>query len=137
MKEKVIMVSAKLPSGRELTLMELMKFCYDLSMTDIEVYFKLLKEGSKTIDDLSKELGLSKATISRSLNKLLGLGFVLRERMPSSAGIGRPRYLYKADLNKFYTKLQRDIQECTATVKRFAEEVFQKMRSESLGGLPG
>ncbi len=128
-------MSAKLPSGRELTLMELMKFCYDLSMTDIEIYFKLLKEGNKTIDDLSKELGLSKATVSRSLNKLLGLGFVLRERMPSSAGIGRPRYLYKADINKFYTKLQRDIQECTASVRRFAEEVFEKLRSESLKSL--
>ncbi len=120
----------KLPSGKEVSLVNLMKFCYDLSETDIEIYFKLLKSGARTIDDLSREMNLSKATISRSLNKLLGLGFIERERLASSTGIGRPKYLYKADEKKFSEKLVRDIEECSRLVRKFAENVIESILKE-------
>lgn len=124
---------AKLPSGKELAFIDIVKFCYDLSETDIELLFKLVNEGDKTIDEISSELGLSKATVSRSLNRLLGLGFIERNRVPSGVGIGRPKYVYRADRKKIEEKLRRDIDYCVAAVKDYMSRMFNEGGLAKLG----
>ncbi len=115
----------KLPSGRELTLQDLVKFCYDLSETDVEVLSILLKEKPKTIEELSDKLMLSKATISRSLNKLLGLGLVIRKREQSPTGVGRPKYLYYTDMGLIKNKMMRDIEACSKIIKEFITKIME------------
>jgi len=83
----------KLPSGKEATPLDALKFCYNLSETDLEV-LTLLMDGNKLdVDTIASKLGLSKATVNRALNKLVSLGFVERERHKRS-GAGRPKYIY-------------------------------------------
>ncbi len=115
----------KLPSGRELTLQDLVKFCYDLSETDLEVLSTLLKSGPKTIEALSSELGLSKATISRSLSRLLVLGLVERMREQSPGSVGRPKYLYKTSMELIERKMLRDIERCSEIIKEFIIKVLR------------
>ncbi len=115
----------KLPSGRELTLQDLVKFCYDLSETDLEVLSTLLKGGPKTIETLSSELGLSKATISRSLSRLLVLGLVERMREQSPGSVGRPKYLYKTSMELIEKKMMRDIERCSEIIKEFIIKVLK------------
>ncbi|MCG2907460.1 MAG: MarR family transcriptional regulator, partial [Sulfolobales archaeon] len=67
-----------LPSGKELTLLDVLSFCYGLSETDVQVLMALLKSSPKSTEDLEQELQLSKASVNRSLNKLLSMELVKR-----------------------------------------------------------
>jgi len=118
-------VELKLPSGKELTLYDLVKFCYNFSETDLEILFKLLNK-KMTLDDLSQELGLSKATVSRGLNNLLGLGFVVRNREVSSKNIGRPRYSYYTSKEIIESRLMKDIEKCANVIREFITKVLEK-----------
>lgn len=116
----------KLPSGKEISLSDVIKFCYDLSDTDLEVLFKLLKEGEKTVDDISAELGLSKASISRALNKLLGLGFIERRRLMGPASVGRPKYIYTTSKERIETKIRKDMDHCVKIVREFMSKLLKE-----------
>ncbi|MGB9784471.1 MAG: helix-turn-helix domain-containing protein [Fervidicoccaceae archaeon] len=118
-------VELKLPSGKELTLYDLVKFCYNFSETDLEILFRLLNK-KMTLDDLSQELGLSKATVSRGLNNLLGLGFVVRNRELSSKNIGRPRYTYSTSKEIIESRLMKDIEKCANVIREFIVQVLEK-----------
>ncbi|MFP3267986.1 MAG: ArsR family transcriptional regulator [Desulfurococcales archaeon] len=115
----------KLPSGKELTLYDLVKFCYNFSETDLEILFRLLNK-KMTLEDLSKELGLSKATVSRCLNNLLGLGFIVRTREISSKSIGRPKYTYYTTKELIESRLSKDIEKCAEAIKEFINIVIEK-----------
>ncbi len=116
----------KLPSGRELTLYDLVKFCYDFSETDLEILFKLVDGKKKTIEELSEELNLSKATVSRSLSKLLGLGFVVRSRGQGTTSVGRPKYTYYTTKEIIEVRLKKDIEKCSDIVKEFITKVLEQ-----------
>ncbi len=115
----------KLPSGREPSIYDLVKFCYDLSETDLEVLFKIVRKGEASIEELSDELGVSNATISRSLGKLIGMGFAKRRRSRTESGIGRPRYVYTADKEEIEKKLKTDIEFCSDVIKKVVTESFK------------
>ncbi|BCU67149.1 TrmB family transcriptional regulator [Sulfolobales archaeon HS-7] len=102
----------RLPSGKEVSVSEALKFCYDLSDTDIQVLQVLSKTEYKSEDEISNSLKLSKASVNRSLNKLLSTGFCDRMKDQNSKG-GRPRYLYKAlSTEMFIEKITRDLNSC-------------------------
>jgi Predicted transcriptional regulator len=102
----------RLPSGKEVGLVEALSFCYDLSDTDFQVLKALLNSDGKNEDMLAEQLKLSKASINRSVNKLVSLGFVERMKDSSSKG-GRPRYIYKAvHTERLMEKITNDFRRC-------------------------
>ena len=105
-------LKARLPSGREVGLVEALSFCYDISDTDFQILRALINLGPKTEDDLASVLKLSKASINRSVNKLISIGFVERVKDQGSKG-GRPRYIYKAvDSDFLVEKMSKDFEYC-------------------------
>jgi len=102
----------RLPSGKEVGLVEALSFCYDLSDTDFQVLKALLNSDGKNEDMLAEQLKLSKASINRSVNKLVSLGFVERMKDSSTKG-GRPRYIYKAvPTERLMEKITNDFRRC-------------------------
>jgi predicted transcriptional regulator len=102
----------RLPSGKEVGLVEALSFCYDLSDTDFQVLKALLNSDGKNEDMLAEQLKLSKASINRSVNKLVSLGFVERMKDSSSKG-GRPKYIYKAvPTERLMEKITSDFRRC-------------------------
>lgn len=105
-------LKARLPSGKEVGLIEALSFCYDVSDTDFVVLKTLINSGEKTEDELASVLKLSKASINRSVNKLISIGFVERVKDQNSKG-GRPRYIYKPlDVNSLTEKISKDFEYC-------------------------
>jgi len=105
--EKVI-----LPSGKEVKLLDALTFCYDISDTEYKVLQTVILKKSITEDELVELLKLSKASVNRSLNKLVSLGFIVREKSQSSKG-GRPKYIYKAvDSEILVKRIREDIKRC-------------------------
>ncbi len=119
----------KLPTGRETSLVESLRFCYDLSETDTLILLQLLRGGEYTVDDLTRILRLSKASVSRGLTKLVELGFATRTRERRTK-VGRPRYRYTIeDPEQVVKRIIEDFQECANAfayaLQRLLEEVRQ------------
>ncbi|MBW9140470.1 MAG: MarR family transcriptional regulator [Candidatus Aramenus sp.] len=105
-------LKVRLPSGKEVGLIEALSFCYDISDTDFLVLKTLINAGEKTEDELASLLKLSKASINRSVNKLISVGFVERVKDQNSKG-GRPRYIYKPlDPTLITQKIAKDFDYC-------------------------
>lgn len=102
----------KLPSGKEVGVAEALKFCYDLSDTDIQVLQSLSTVNYQSEDEIAQSLRLSKASVNRSLNKLIAIGFCERMKDQAFKG-GRPRYLYKAlGGDELTRKILEDLKSC-------------------------
>ncbi|ARM76655.1 HTH-type transcriptional regulator Lrs14 [Acidianus manzaensis] len=105
-------LKVRLPSGKEVGLVEALSFCYDISDTDFQVLLALVNYGEKTEDDLASSLRLSKASVNRSVNKLISTGFIERVKDQNSKG-GRPRYIYRAlDADTLASKIAKDFEYC-------------------------
>lgn len=102
-----------LPSGKEAKLLDALTFCYNISDTEFKVLETIISKGSVTEDELVEILKLSKASVNRSLNKLVSLGFINREKIQPIKG-GRPKYLYKS-LGKetLMKKITEDFKKCS------------------------
>ena len=106
-----------LPSGKELTLLDVLSFCYGLSETDVQVLMALLKSSPKSTEDLEQELQLSKASVNRSLNKLLSMELVKRTKETGNRA-GRPKYMYYIpDFDELKGKLVKEIEDCTDSIR--------------------
>ncbi|MCI4396391.1 MAG: MarR family transcriptional regulator [Thermoprotei archaeon] len=106
-----------LPSGKELRLNDVLRFCYGMCETDIQVLMTLLRSSPKPADELAQELQLSKATVNRVLSKLLNLGFVKRVKETGNKA-GRPRYVYSLiSLDELKNKLVKDLEECANSMR--------------------
>ena len=116
-----------LPSGKILTLLDLAKFCYDFSETDVIIMFELVDKEPKSIEELSEKLNLSKATVSRTLAKLYSMGFISRIRKPGEEKVGRPRYLYTTTSHTVKQKMRKDLEKCSELVKKFSEDALSNM----------
>ncbi len=127
----------RLPTGKEIGVFDILTFCYGLSETDVEVLKQVAECGEKgaTVDYIVKTLKLSRASISRSLSKLVDLGFIIRRKLPP-AGAGRPKYVYVSVTPKeLAEKIYSDIEKCTSSAKTLIEEFAQtlagKLKEES------
>ncbi len=117
----------KLPSGKEVTPLDAMKFCYNLSETDLEVLMLLMQGEKLDVESIASKLGLSKATVNRALNKLVALGFVERERFKRSSA-GRPRYLYFVkDPHRVLDKIAKDFNTCADMFKKNIEVLLSML----------
>lgn len=118
-----------LPSGKEVKLLDALAFCYDISDTDYKVLKAVLERKVTTEDELVTTLKLSKASVNRSLNKLISLGFIVREKMQSSKG-GRPKYVYKAlDTKTLIGHIKEDFKRCS----QMFIDILPKVLLSSLG----
>ncbi|QIW24847.1 MarR family transcriptional regulator [Sulfolobus sp. S-194] len=114
----------KLPSGKDAGLVDILSFCYGLSETDVQVLIALAKSEARGTEDLESDLKLSKASINRSLNKLLEMGLVMRIKEPGNKA-GRPRYLYKTrDYNELKQKILSDIKDCAEKMAQLVDQEF-------------
>ena len=123
-----------LPSGKELTLLDVLSFCYGLSETDVQVLMALLKSSPnrKLSDDLEQELQVSEAMVNRSLNKLLSLGLINRTKEVGNR-TGRPRYLYFIpDPEEFKAKVAKEIEDCANNIRNVVTTQFVPPFSTSL-----
>ncbi|HIC99602.1 MAG TPA: MarR family transcriptional regulator [Pyrodictiaceae archaeon] len=117
----------RLPSGKEIDLMDVLKFCYDLSETDTQILLKLVKGNEYDVDELAKEMGLSKATVNRSLNKLVELGFIFRRRERRQS-VGRPRYKYYVENpQNLIEKLRSDMEKCAEVMKQHISRLIESI----------
>ncbi len=122
----ILEIRLRLPSGREATIAEGLRFCYDLSETDTQILIELLQGGEYTVDELAEKLRLSKATVNRSLNKLVELGFVSRRREKRQS-VGRPRFKYYVeDPKKVLEKIEHDLDACANVFKQKLKELLGK-----------
>ena len=118
----------KLPSGKEIDLVDVLRFCYDLSETDTQILFKLVRGDEYDVDELAKELGLSKATVNRSLNKLVELGFTFRRRERRQY-VGRPKYKYYVkDSQNLIEKLKSDMERCAEVMKQHISRLIESVK---------
>lgn len=127
----------KLPTGRESSIVDGLKFCYDLSETDILILLQLLKGGGYTVDDLVRVLGLSKATINRGLAKLVELGFATRVREKRSK-VGRPRYWYTlVNPEQIVERVLGDFYECARVFGDNLQKLLREARetAKEAGGI--
>ncbi|BCU67345.1 transcriptional regulator [Sulfolobales archaeon HS-7] len=114
----------RLPSGKDAGLADVLAFCYGLSETDVQVLMDLMKGDAKGTEELESELKLSKASINRSLNKLLEMEFAMRIK-ESGNKAGRPRYLYKArDYKELKERIMSDIEGCGNAMEKLVEKSF-------------
>ncbi len=115
----------KLPSGKDAGLVDILSFCYGLSETDVQVLMALMKGDARGTEELESELKLSKASINRSLNKLLEMGLVMRIKEPGNKA-GRPRYLYKSrDYSELKNKILDDIKDCSSKMAELVNQEFK------------
>jgi Predicted transcriptional regulator len=106
-----------LPSGKELTLLDVLSFCYGLSETDVQILMALLRSSPKSTEDLEQELQLSKARVNVSLNKLLSLELVKRIKEAGNKA-GRPRHIYFVpNFDELKGKVVKEIEDCTNSIR--------------------
>jgi len=119
--EVILQPQAKfvLPSGKELNPTDVLRFCYDLNETDVQILETLLKLGSKTVNELGEILRMSKGTINRSVNKLVKIGLIARIKETRN-NVGRPRYVYNVPkFDEFKGRIAKEIEECANTIRDF------------------
>jgi predicted transcriptional regulator len=116
----------KLPSGKEIGFREMLSFCYGFSETDFTVLSTLMSEEPKSIEKIAEELKLSKASVNRSVNKLVSAGFANRIKdMQSKAG--RPKYLYKIiDIEELINKISIDVSRCSEVLRDLVIKTLKK-----------
>ena len=118
----------RLPTGREANIVEGLRFCYDLSETDTAILFELLKGKEYTVDELAEKLKLSKATVNRSLTKLVEIGFVTRTR-EKKGGAGRPKYKYYVpDSEKVINKIIEDFEHCAEIYREVLQNLLKQLK---------
>ena len=116
-----------LPSGKELKLLDVLRFCYGLSEPEVHILMTLIKSRPKTTQELEQELQLSKAIVSRSVNKLLSMGLVKRTKTTEKR-YGRPKYIYYIpDVNEFKDRLAKEIEECANSIRNLIITQFSPL----------
>jgi len=114
----------RLPSGKEVSIIDVLKFFFDFNETDVIVLLRILSAGSRTLEDLARETHMSKASVSRSISKLYSLGFVSREKVIDKVSKGRPKYVYRVDREGALKRIFENIEMCNNVAKSVFEKVL-------------
>lgn len=116
----------RLPNGRELTAYKIFNFCFDLSETDLIILQKLLDK-EMSINELSKELGMSRTIIWIHLNNLSKIGILAKTIKHDAKKVGRPNYFFKIDKEVFLEQVVKNgIGECADAIVRYAARFSSK-----------
>jgi predicted transcriptional regulator len=105
--------------------------CLGLSKTDFKVLMSVVGT-AKTIDEIQAELNTSKASVHRSLNKLVALGLVLKTKEQGEK-IGRPRNVYYTpDMEKLKEIFSNASETCVSVAKSSVDEVMKILEKAKL-----
>ncbi|MEM4025472.1 MAG: helix-turn-helix domain-containing protein, partial [Sulfolobales archaeon] len=107
------------------SIIDVLKFFYDLNETDVIILLKLSREGGKTLEELSQSISMSKASISRSISKLHSLGFISRKKITGKMIRGRPKYIYDIDREKVLRDILENINKCSEVAKSIIDNLFR------------
>ncbi len=99
-------------------LLEVLKCCFKLNDTDVNVLEELIKLGRADGEVIASELNVSKTTVDNSLKKLMALGLVLREKVQEKK-IGRPKYVFYLS-PQFSQVVKEKIENCS---KKFSQVI--------------
>lgn len=113
------------PSGKILSIVDLLDFCYSVNETATQVFLSILKKRA-TEEEITNELKISKAAANRALNILLKNSLVKRTKETGQKA-GRPRYIYYVDEENI-TKLINDLEACVPNIKKVLESFIDSMR---------
>mgnify|MGYP001626236250 CR=1 FL=1 len=114
----------RLPSGKEVSIIDVLRFFFDFNETDVIVLLRILSTGSKTLEELAKETHMSKASVSRSISKLYSLGFVSREKVIDKVSKGRPKYVYRVNKEGALKRIFENIEMCSSVAKSVFERIL-------------
>lgn len=121
----------RLPHGKEITISDVLKFCFEMNDTDLSIMLYLLEHGPKTVEELAKSLHINRSSVNRSLLKLLKTGLVERERIKREGRVGRPKYLYKCKSYEYIKEvLSSKFKICVNAATRLIEELKPLSRSD-------
>ncbi|MGC9104961.1 MAG: helix-turn-helix domain-containing protein [Thermoprotei archaeon] len=119
--------------GKELEPHSVLGFIYGLSESDVRVLHYLMETRKKaTIDELSSELKVSKASISKSLKSLYEKGLVKKDKVTEKENKkGRPSYVYWVEVEELYAKVINDLEEVVSALKT---EMMYHFKMTAVGG---
>ena len=114
-------IKPRKPSGKILTLADVMEFCYDLPANDVEILNYLMNsESAKGISEIARELKISKAAVDRAILRLVELGLVKRTK-DTTIKKGRPVYLHYVNREELTTRIMSDVEQCTKVMVEVAK----------------
>ena len=98
----------------------LLKHIFDLNKLDVKVYKDLTKSGEIRVDILAKKLNRDRATVYRSLQKLISYGLCTREKHVIKTG-GYYHVYSALDLDSIREKMKSCIEEWYRSMKEMVE----------------
>ncbi len=110
---------------------DLLESVFNFGKTDVSVYYALTPGKWVKVDDISKDIGRDQSTVYRSLQKLLNMGFVMRD----SGVIQRGGYYYQYTLSispKIDKIVKEKIDELTERLKSLSRDLVRELESREL-----
>lgn len=116
----------RFPDGREVDVHDVLSFLYGLGASEIQVLHLLVNSEKLTSDEIAEKLNVSKASINKAINSLVGKGLVEREKIPVEKKRGRPTFVYYIRKDYMFKKVANDSMQLVFIVK----ETIKKLMSE-------
>ncbi|MDQ3966952.1 MAG: hypothetical protein M3275_00985 [Thermoproteota archaeon] len=119
-----------IPSVNSLTRMnatvkDLFIILYDLSPLDLDILFMLIsKKGNgamMTLDEVSKEVDRDRSTTFRSMQKLVGLGLIIKETKTIKEG-GYYHVYSIVDMETFKKETERRVRDLQKSLERLLKK---------------
>lgn len=94
-------------------------FIYGLNDRELEILLFLAKTRQEmNADELSERLKISRACIMSHIKKLENKGLLLKRRDTRISRKGKPAYVYYVDNKKIKEKIEEDVNELIANVRK-------------------
>jgi predicted transcriptional regulator len=126
---KVYMNSINLFMDTDCTCRNLLECIYNLSSSDIDILILLLRsEEPLTLEILSKQMRKDKGTVFRSLQKLVSIGFCVKENRNLRGG-GQYHVYHAASIDLIEKATEHRLKEIQKSlsklIRRFKEDIQQ------------
>lgn len=113
------------------TIKDLFIQLYDLSPLDLDILFMLIsKKGNgamMTLDEVSKEVDRDRSTTFRSLQKLVGLGLIIKETKTIKEG-GYYHVYSVVDMETFKVETERKVRDLQKSLERLLKKFESDMQ---------
>ncbi len=107
------------------TVKDLFIILYDLSPLDLDILFMLIsKKGNgamMTLDEVSKEVDRDRSTTFRSMQKLVGLGLIIKETKTIKEG-GYYHVYSIVDMETFKKETERRVRDLQKSLERLLKK---------------
>ncbi|WP_338603368.1 helix-turn-helix domain-containing protein [Sulfolobus tengchongensis] len=113
-----------MPDGRTANVFSVIEFLYGLTDRDIEILKLLIKSQTPlTMEDISKELNITKSVVNKSILNLEKKGIIIKEKMDVSKK-GRRAYTYRTDFESLSKKVINDLDQLVKGLKSKIAELM-------------